>query len=299
MRPPLSPAGAPDDVPVKEGRAIVNLTRHGQIRIDGEERSLRSFLTHVALELYPDRSKPAPRVLLRADGAAPWRHVMEVLGVLHRRGFRRVEFAIRREADGGDSEREAVIFGVRRDADAKPETGRFGAVFSMRLIAHARDAETPDLLERLHVLPLDTLRLTADREVEAKFGPEGHAQRVMRPLNVRFSWNGRSTYSFREVAQWIHKHRASKVSIRTLLRPTTMRAVVSVSEKVPSRYAIALLARLRELGWTEILFFERLMQEDDHLLGAPYLPYPATNRQLEGDAGLRSAFLPVRGPRTK
>jgi biopolymer transport protein ExbD len=286
IRLPLAPAGVPDREPDRKGRIVVNLTGDGRIHVQHHQRSLRAFLYFLAAEAYPDHSALPPRVLLRVDGSAPWLHVTHILTALSRRGFENVEIAVRRRADSRDPARDALTFGVPQGED-----GPHAAMFQLKLLQAPAGSAGKGALQAVRTVRRDTLEMIAEREVESTFGPDNAP--AVRPLNVRFVWNGKSTYSFRQLVRWIHEQRAAQLKKRAFWQTKQLRVVTSISEKVPARFAIAILARLKEMGWSEFYCFERLEQEDTEFARRLAMPYPKTNRPLRGDDGLGQLPVPT------
>ncbi|MHC4937838.1 MAG: ExbD/TolR family protein [Planctomycetota bacterium] len=291
IRLPLAPAGVPDRDPGREGRTVINLGRNGEIRVGGWEMDLRTLLVHLASEVYPDHSELPPRILLRVDRAAPWQHVMQLLTALSRRGFESVEFAVRRRADGSDPAREALVFGVPRD-DSAADPGAHAAMFQLRLRRDPPVVALGDAVAAVKSVDRDSLHMKAERMVDATFGPK-HAS-ARRPLDVRFFWNAKSTYSYRQLVRWIHEQRAAQLRRKMILGARKLRVVAAIDEKVPAGFAIAILARLKEMGWGEIYCFEPLEQDAETLLDAETLPYPESNRELRGEDGLGEIPIPRR-----
>jgi biopolymer transport protein ExbD len=286
---PLAPAGVPDREPDRKGRTVVNLTGDGRIHVQHLQLSLRAFLYFLAADAYPDHSALPPRVLLRVDGSAPWLHVTHLLTALSRRGFENVEIAVRRRAELRDPARDALTFGVPQDKD-----GPHAAMFQLKLLQAAANSAGEGSLQAVRTVRRDTLEMVAEREVESTFGPDNAP--AARPLNVRFVWNGKSTYSFLQLVRWIHEQRAAQLQQRSFWRTKRLRVVASISEKVPARFAIAILARLKEMGWSEFYCFERLEQEDREFARRLAMPYPKTNRPLRGDDGLGQLPVPTSHP---
>ena len=100
----------------------------------------------------------------------------------------------------------------------------------------------------------------------------------------------------RQLINWIQVDRARQLRLEGLISTRMLRAVVSISEKVPAGHAIALLARLRAMGWREIWFFEPLPQEELLLRRERYLAYPKTNRLLAGQDGLTRVIAAGKKP---
>jgi biopolymer transport protein ExbD len=282
---PLAPSASVDPGPSATNRIILNLTRHGQVRVGGKQRSLKELLAWFAIEAYPKprTNKNVPRVLLRVDRDAPWQHVMHVASVLQRSGLKQVEFGVRLRADRRDSVRRTLQAGVQRSTDSASPEG----YFAVRLRPHQPIPTT--LIEKLRTskdVRRDRLILTSEREVSASWGPKATRKAAKIPLNVRVEWNGRPTYSPRVLRAWIRSSVINRARAFISASAARTRVIVGASEKVPARYVIASMSRLRTQGWREIWFFVSLSHTASRLRSAPSLPYPKTNGSLAGDDGL-------------
>ncbi|MHC4955957.1 MAG: ExbD/TolR family protein, partial [Planctomycetota bacterium] len=285
VRLPLAPSAAVETGTFDATRVVVNLTSNGEIRCSGYQMSLRAvrIYAQAVMAANTHKDKPVtPRFLLRVDGDAPWLHVQYVLTELQRSGVALVEFAVRPRADASDSERDVVRFEVPRASDDKSaaNTGYFAV--GLRTLSRGSD---PSALGGLGGYERHTLDIVAEREVEGRWGPAKKRTKVRRPLVVRFEWDGTRSYSMRDVIRSIVRTRAASLRSNTsTFFATKLRAVVSPSEKVPARFVIAAIARLKTMGWREVWFY-RPTSPEDHLRGASFLPYPDSNRLLEVDDG--------------
>jgi len=70
----------------EQNRRIVTLGREGQIQLDGEAVSLTQLRSRIS----QDPGRASLRVGIRADGATPYRNIMEVLAAVRESGVARV-----------------------------------------------------------------------------------------------------------------------------------------------------------------------------------------------------------------
>lgn len=288
---PLSKSASVDPGPSAMNRIAIDLTRHGQIRAGGKQRSLAELLAWFAIEAFPrpQTNKNAPRVLLRVDRAAPWQHVLQVVSVLERSGIKQIEFGVRLRADQRDSARRAFQVGVPRDPALPSPEGYFAVRLHTRSLKKMMPVESPRAAKNI---VRDQLSLIAEREVTARWGPVGKRQSVRLPLNVRAVWNERTTYSHRLLDSWTGKSAVNRATRLTLSLGAKTRVILRVSEKVPARYVIAQMALLRSNGWQEIWFFDRITHTSMTRLAANAMAYPKTNRMRGGNDGLSGTAMP-------
>ena len=289
VRLPLGPGNKVDSGPFEGDRVVVNLTRDGAIRANGFEFSLRVFTVFfralVATRATGEEKKSAPRVLLRVDGEAPWAHVLTLLSVLNEHGIREVEMGVRLYADEKDSDRDVRQFDAPRPGESLADATSTEGYVSLKLHsqdAFANHAAAPGVFRMLDRSLLD---IRAERMVETRWGPKDDRQKVMMPLNVRFNWGAMRTYSLREILRGMIKDRATRFRREGFFQARATRCLVSASEKVPARFVITALARLRSMAWTEIRVYApyRPFAGAD---SASTLPYPRTNRLIRVDDGL-------------
>jgi biopolymer transport protein ExbD len=102
----LPKAGAASSASEK-GRRVVTVTREGQIQLDGEPIGLSALRER----LFSDPERASLRVGIRADGAASYQTVVQVLGAVREAGVGRVLLLAAPEGSGADNRSKGEVSG--------------------------------------------------------------------------------------------------------------------------------------------------------------------------------------------
>ena len=286
---PLGPGAKLESGPFTGGRLVVNLAGDGALRVRGLQLSIEAFTTffraYVATRTMGAQPKGMSRILLRVDGAAPWAHVLALLSVLRAHGVGEVEFGVRLYSDENDDARDAREFAAPRIGATVAEDARVVGYVTVKLQGPPAMLNHAETLAQLRTLDRTALDMHAERMVETHWGPKGSEQRVSMPLNVRFDWRGKRSYSMRRVMRWVMEERASKLARGGFFGGRKTRCLVSATEKVPARYVIAALARLQSLAWNEIWVYAHYRPAEVVRI-APTMLYPESNRLVRVEDGL-------------
>ena len=289
VRLPLGPGAKLESGPFTGDRIVVNLSGDGALRVRGLQLSIEAFTTffraYVATRAMGAQPKGMSRILLRVDGAAPWAHVLALLSVLHAHGVGEVEFGVRLYSDENDGARAVLEFDAPRIGATAAENARVVGYVTVKLQGPPAMLNHAETLAQLRTLDRTALDMHAERMVETQWGPKGSEQRVSMPLNVRFDWRGKRSYSMRRVMRWVTEERTSKFARGGFFGGRKSRCLVSATEKVPARYVIAALARLQSLAWNEIWIYAHYRPAESVRI-SPMMLYPESNRLVRVEDGL-------------
>ncbi|MGQ0613533.1 MAG: biopolymer transporter ExbD [Planctomycetaceae bacterium] len=231
--------------PARDGLELT-LTATGEIFRDGRRVSLDALAAALTKAVAAGKlEEEAPRVSLlrlrlRIDERAPWRHVQWLLIAAAEAKIYRTEFGIVREG-GGEGALPAWLpldRGVAAKSGPPPETGRV------------------------------RIRIVAEGEREAKFGPASEQEPVREPAEIAFLIGEERTKDPGELIAWIMEEIAT-----TQCGGTAIEWEIAAESRIPTGAVARLVDALRGLG-VDAPSFQGTAPPSKEERARDHLPYP-------------------------
>lgn len=274
---PVASSGVPDKGG-SEARVILTLDGNGRITHEGRSHSIDEVGSaldsknrlHDAIkrrkglsgyEQLPGGGRASTlHVLIRADRDAPWLHVAWLMTIMAEQRMYKLHFGVKLTADRAYSEREAAALGAKRMDVAPPAQPRFEGEFKAFL---PTDSGVRD--------PKVSVLIVAQEEKRVLWGPAGSREPVSVPTTVVYRVGKRESQSLDDVAKWIDQ--AQKVAVDMGI---PLAGEIKARNRVPFKYVVAVLNRLRKGGVRRIDFFGVAIPNSRFRRRAT-LPYPSAN----------------------